>query len=175
MTEKERSAVGGISDVDSSDAGSSTSAIRVKLDVWNFFDKTGHKTVKCKLCNKSYAYHGGTTNLHNHLNRVHCNEYKTKSKHDPSLDAFIAQSKCPTSRVKRITDLIADMVAQDPRPAALVEGRGFETLPKYIEPGCKVPTATHVAQVVRRKHEAGKRLFEEKQLNKFGDYNRHFD
>jgi len=112
--------------------------------------------VKCKLCNKSYAYHGGTTNLHDHLNRVHSNEYKTKSKHDPTLDAFIARSKCPTSRAKRITDLIADMVMQDLRPVALVEGRSFEALLKYIEPGYKVPSATHIAQVVRRKHEAGK-------------------
>ena len=31
--------------------------------------------MKCKLCNKSYTYHGGTTNLHDHLNRIHSNEY----------------------------------------------------------------------------------------------------
>ena len=134
----------------------------MKSDVWNFIDKTRHKTVKCKLCNKRYAYHGGTTNLHNHLNRIHSNKYKTKSKHDPTLDAFITWSKCTTSHAKRITDLIADMVAQDFWPAALVEGRGFEALLKYIKSGYKVPSATHIAQVVRCKHKAGKRLLKQK-------------
>ena len=46
-----------------SDAGSSGSN-RVKSDVWAFFDKSGLKTVKCKLCNNNYAYHGGTTRIH---------------------------------------------------------------------------------------------------------------
>ena len=117
--------------------------------------------MKCKLCNKRYAYHGRTTNLHNNLNHVHSNEYKTKSKHDPTLDAFIARSKCPTSRVKRITDLIANMVEQDLRPSALVEGHGFEALLKYIELGYKVPSATHIVQVALRKHKAGKRLLKQ--------------
>jgi len=38
----ETEAIGGVLD---SDAGSSA---RVKSDVWNFFDKTERKTVKCK-------------------------------------------------------------------------------------------------------------------------------
>ena len=54
-----------------------------------------------------------------------------------------------------------DMVAQHLWPAAL-EGHGFKALLKYIKPGYKVPTATYIAQVVHRKHEAGKRLIKEK-------------
>ena len=48
------------------------------------------------------------------------------------------------------------MVARDLRPAALVEGGGFKDLMKYIEPGYKVPTATHISEAVRKKHVAAK-------------------
>ena len=113
-------AVGGVLD---SDAGSSA---RVKSDVWNFFDKTGHQTVKCKLCNKRYAYHGGTTNLHDHLNRVHSNNTRRNQNTIQLWMLLSPDQSAPTSRAKRIPDLIADMVTQDLRPAALVEGRGFE-------------------------------------------------
>ena len=43
-----------------------------------------------------------------------------------------------------------DMVARDLRSAALVEGGGFKDLMKYIEPGYKVPTATHISEAVRK-------------------------
>ena len=55
------------------------------------------------------------------------------------------------------TFVIADVVVQDLRPAAIVEGRGFEALLRYIEPGFKVPSATHIVQVVCRKHEGSSR------------------
>lgn len=38
-----------------------------------------------------------------------------------------------------------DMVARDLRLAALVERGGFKDLMKYIEPGYKVPTASHIS------------------------------
>jgi hypothetical protein len=43
--------------------------------VWLFFDKT-HKpnTANCKLCKKEYKTAGNTTNLTNHLKRIHLNE-----------------------------------------------------------------------------------------------------
>ena len=48
------------------------------------------------------------------------------------------------------------MVVHDLRPAALVEGAGFKALMNYIEPGYRVPTATHIAAVVRQKFVNGK-------------------
>ena len=48
------------------------------------------------------------------------------------------------------------MVVHDLRPAALVEGAGFKALMNYIELGYRVPTATHIAVVVRQKFVNGK-------------------
>ena len=143
--------------------GSSSS--REKSDVWNFFEKSGPKVVTCKLCAKEYAYHGGTSNLREHLTCIHPNEFKPeKHKQQPSLDGFLSRSKCPASRAKRITELVVDMVARDLRPAAIVNGEGFQALLNYIEPGYKVPTDTHIAQAVRQKHDTSKKALK-KQLN----------
>ena len=128
--------------------GSSSS--REKSDVWNFFEKSGPKVVTCKFCTKEYAYHGGMSNLREHLTRIHPNEFKPeKHKQQPSLNGFLSRSKCPASRAKRITELVVAMVARDHRPAAIVNGEGFQALLNYIEPGYKVPTDTHISLVVR--------------------------
>ena len=71
----ETEAVGGVLD---SDAGSSA---RVISDVWIFFGQNRTQDSEVQVVQQRYAYHGGTTNLHDHLNHVHSNEYKTKSKH----------------------------------------------------------------------------------------------
>ena len=139
---------------------SSSSSNREKSDVWKYFRKKGPKTVECTLCDKEYAFHGGTSNLRDHLVRMHSNEFKPKQQ--PCLDAFVIRGKCPDSRAKRISELIANMVARDLRPAAVVEGDGFKALMKYIEPGYKAHSATHIASVVRRQYEAAKVALKQK-------------
>ena len=42
------------------------------------------------------------------------------------MDSFVSHVKCPPTRAKRITELIALMVVKDLRPAAIVEGEGFK-------------------------------------------------
>ena len=139
---------------------SSSSSNREKSDVWKYFRKKGPKTVECTLCDKEYAFHGGTSNLRDHLVRMHSNEFKPKQQ--PCLDAFVIRGKCPDSRAKRISELIANMVARDLRPAAVVEGDGFKALMKFIEPGYKAPSATHIATVIRRQYEAAKVALKQK-------------
>ncbi len=136
----------------------------VRSDVWQFFKKSGEKLALCKLCNKEYVYHRGTSNLRDHLTRSHPNDFSghTQKHQQYSLDLCIARSKCPDSRAKRITDLIVRMVARDLLSAAMVEGDGFRALLKYLEPGYKVPSPTHVAEMVRRKHEACKQALKER-------------
>ena len=56
-----------------------------------------------------------------------------------------------------------DMVAQDLRPAVMVEGDGFQALMKYVEPGYKVPSAIHIAKVVHQKHETGNQSLKKRQ------------
>ena len=83
------------------ECSTSSSSSRGKSDVWNFFEKSGPKVVTCKLCAKEYAYHGGMSNLREHLTRNHPNEFKPeKHKQQPSLEGFLSRSKCPASRAK---------------------------------------------------------------------------
>ena len=108
------------------------------------------KSALCKICNKEYAYHGGTSNLHDHLTHTHPSKLKSPP-NQPSLDPYLSHSKCSEVYAKRITEHIVDMVVRNLRPAALVEGADFKELMNYIEPGYHVPTATHIAAVVRQK------------------------
>ena len=120
-----------------------------------FVKKDTGKSALCKICNKEYAYHGGTSNLRDHLMRAHPSKL-----HFPqgqcSLDPYLSHSKCSDGRAKKITEYIVDMVVHDLRPAALVKGAGFKALMNYIEPGYRVPTATHIAEMVRQKFVIGK-------------------
>ena len=135
-------------------SNSRTSSRRVKLEVWEFFVKRD-KSALCKICNKEYAYHGGTSNLRDHLTRAHPSKLKSPP-NQPSLDPYLSDSKCSEANAKRTTEHIIDMVVCNLRPAALVEGAGFKALMNYIEPGYRVPTATHIAAVVRQKFFNGK-------------------
>ena len=145
-------------------SGTSHSSYGLRSEVWKFFVKEdGAKSATCKLCKKPYAYRGGTSNLRDHLTRAHPDEFNPAAKQQqPSLNSFLTRSKCSDSRAKRITDLIADMVARDLRPCAMVEGDGFLALMKYVEPGYKVPSGMHIAKIVRQKHEAGKLCLKER-------------
>ena len=44
----------------------------------------------------------------------------------------------------------------------MVEGDGFKALLNFIKPGYKVPSATHIALVVRRQYEAAQAALKEK-------------
>ena len=54
-----------------------------RSDVWTWFVKCdGRKKAKCNLCGKKLAFHGGTTNLQEHLLAKHSLDYKYKGKED---------------------------------------------------------------------------------------------
>ena len=74
----------------------------------------------------------------------------------PCLNAYLSKTKCSDGCAKKITEHITDMVVRDLRPAAIVEGTGFKALINYIEPGYRVPSSTHIAEVARRKFTDGK-------------------
>ena len=151
----------------SSDSSSYASNKRKKSDVWPFFEKKGTSKVTSKLCKGDYAYRGGTSNLREHLVRIHPSDFYAVSKgkeplKQSTIDGFVSRAKCSVVRSKQITELIVTMVACDIRPAAIVEGECFKGLLKFIEPGYKVPTSTHIAKIIHEKHILGKRLLKEK-------------
>ena len=130
-----------------------------RSDVWDFFEKLPDtdKKVRCILCHpqKDFAFHGGTTNLREHLSSKHPLEYKAETKKQTTLFDYTKHSRCSEARKRNITSLILDMVAIDLRPLRLVEGEGFNKLMEYLEPGYKVPSAMHMASLLHRKYKAG--------------------
>lgn len=64
----------------SSDGSGSRATNRKKSDVWGFFEKKGTDQATCKLCSKDYAYRGGTSNLREHLLRIHTSDFRALSK-----------------------------------------------------------------------------------------------
>ena len=134
---------------------------RPKSNVWGFFTKKDerkvHVHVACRLCGKDYAYHGGTSNLGDHLVRCHSKEFQPAIVSQQStIASFMPKSKCSTVRAREITCHIVDFVVCDLRPAAVVEGEGFKNLMKCVEPGYKVPSSTHVSELVKKKYAAAK-------------------
>ena len=74
----------------------------------------------------------------------------------------MSRTKCSEGRSKQITKLLANLVARDNHPAALVEGEGFKALLNFIEPGYKAPTSTHIVKIIHQRHDLGKQLLKEK-------------
>lgn len=61
-------------------SGSTFSSRRPSSDVWKYFVKLKEaRKAECKHCLKKVAYHGGTSNLLEHLLKVHPLNYQTPS------------------------------------------------------------------------------------------------
>ena len=72
------------------------------------------------------------------------------------------------SLYREITERIACFVARDLRPISVVDGIRFKSLMKFLEPGYRVPSHTHISNVCRKVYEAEKvKLNQELQKMKF--------
>ena len=135
-------------------------ATGVRSDVWNFFEKVKlSNKAKCTVCLKDFAYHGGTSNLREHLVSKHSELYEHKKKKDSEdqtrIDSFVSKSQCSASRAKEITDKIAIMIALDIRPISIIEGPGFTSLMQFLEPGYTIPSRKYLSKILKQKHEDG--------------------
>ena len=132
-------------------------------DVWNYFvKKKEEKKAQCKLCGKQLAYHGGTSNLRDHLTNIHPVKYQpqgcssmSKSKEGP-MDRMFKTKCCSNTRSKEITDKIVNMIVMDTRPIRMVECEGFRELIHCLEPGFVMPSRQSIKLIVFRKHQEGK-------------------
>jgi zinc finger BED domain-containing protein 1 (E3 SUMO-protein ligase ZBED1) len=142
-------------------------------NVWQFMNKLDcGKKAECKLCMKKLAFHGGTTNLHNHLRDVHPLQYKVASKEAVSFgpkqskltefSRFAPSKSCPQERGNKIDDLIVNFIIKDMRPLNSVNGTGFQSLVKFFEPGYKLPSRTHLKHQVIQKYQRGKQILKER-------------
>ena len=78
------------------------------------------------------------SNLEDYLIHYHKDNYKrndtvgSSDKQQTSMDTFLNHHKCPPARSKKITELVAFMVAKDLQPAAVVDGEGFKRLLSFL-------------------------------------------
>ena len=125
--------------------------------VWEYFEKTDSKHVKCSVCNKSFAYHGGTSNLRSHLADVHNIDLErkcatgTSTSATSNITAFCKPKVCSKLRINGTNDHLVEFIARDLRPISVVNGIGFKRLIAWLEPGYVVPSATCVTKLVRAK------------------------
>lgn len=150
-----------------------------RSDVWEFFVKEnpvgdGKATVKCTVCGKSYAYHGGTSNLYEHLSRKHpaklskaLNQVKTEPGTSPRttskqvpLTSFVqavpsAGKPLSAARSNGIDEHLLAWVVEDLRPLNTPSGSGFRRFMAYVEPGYKVPSRTYLTKELKTRHEQG--------------------
>ena len=158
-----------------------------RSDVWQWFVKQspgsdGKQTAKCKECGKQYAFHGGTSNLLEHLKRKHptvlsrCSAVTavktevgtlsspstpgTKTKQVPLL-SFV-QSTTPTSskpvsvaRSNALDERLLAWLIEDLRPISTVSCSGFRRFMSFAEPGYVVPSRTLLSKQLKRRHEEG--------------------
>lgn len=142
------------------------SASKLRSDVWEHFIKH-ERTAKCKHCAKEFSFCGGTSNLRDHLLRAHERIYQPNKDSEAKtnkgkIEAFVTKTTCSVTRENKITQLIADFVAQDTRPAAVVEGAGFKRLLNYLEPGYRVPSAVHVVTCLQKRYSQVKSIVQRK-------------
>ena len=86
----------------------------------------------CCHSRKELSYREGMTNLSDHLMRVQPSKYTAKADKNKvstaKTDTFVNKIVYSKSHAKKITNLMAEMLALDLRPAATVEGVGFRRL-----------------------------------------------
>lgn len=88
-------------------------------DVWKCFEKLKEeKKAKCILCLRKLAYHGGTSNLREHLVKIHPLKYKAKmgessKAKQTSLDCVLKPRQCSESHSREITERVINMIAME--------------------------------------------------------------
>ena len=138
-------------------SGSGDSSRRNRSDVWQYFQKDGSKNVICALCKGKFAFHGGTSNLRDHLQRSHAAIYAHDSE-QPKIDLLMKVKKCSTAHARILDNMIVGLTVYDLRPARMVEGRGFRELMEYCEPGYTVPSRKHISKLMYDRFVSGKEL-----------------
>ena len=109
-----------------------------------FIKKKEERKAQCKVCGKELAYHGGTSNLLEHLCKIHLLKYSGSgrssefSSKEGSIES-IQENFCSGTRSKEITEKIVNMILTFTRPIPMVECDGFRVLICTLEPGYVMP------------------------------------
>ena len=121
--------------------------------VWKHFgfhekaNKTLDKThTVCRICKTKIKYFSNTTNMKQHLERLHPETVKAPAVVPATQRTILeAVSKLPKNspKAKSITKAIATFIATDLRPYSVVNSRGFRMVVRTMEPRYKLPHRKH--------------------------------
>ena len=105
---------------------------RTGSQVWSFFDKiSGGKYVKCRLCGIELSFGGGLTgSMNNHIRLKHPTSTAKPSTSgtgasQSKLADFMHRKDCTPVRAEKISQLLAEMIAEDSLPISVVDGGGL--------------------------------------------------
>jgi len=121
---------------------------------WDHFKKTVEKTHGiCNYCGKAIKTAGNTTNIHDHLKHVHPDRLKDgKSQQTNTMDVYVGRAPFfynNDSTRKRCLDMkVMRMIAVGIQPFSCVEDEGFKELMKEMDPRYKLPSRSHLRDVV---------------------------
>ncbi|XP_060855262.1 E3 SUMO-protein ligase ZBED1-like [Metopolophium dirhodum] len=120
-------------------------------NVWTFFTRSTDRTLaKCCKCKKEYRNSGNTSNLKDHLKRMHpkiqstiveSDDEDTQSSH--SISTYFKKQNVydrDSNRKKEIDKALILMVCKDFQPFSIVEDTGFQNLVKILDPRYVLPS-----------------------------------
>ena len=140
------------------------SGLRSKVKVWCVEHFTRRKdAARCNLCGKEYKFFNSTSNLSKHLRTSHSDVWKDagpdKASTKPITSWVISKGNThsrSSSKAKAITELIVDWLSTSGRPLSIVNDPGFKGILGFLEPDYQVPSRTHVASLIKKRHQNGK-------------------
>ncbi len=94
------------------------------------------------MCSATLVYNSTTSSMRYHLAHKHkkADDADATTRSQTSIRDFTIRQKCDTGRAEKMTQLIAEMTAEDLLPISFVEGEGFKRLMNYVEPHYTVPS-----------------------------------
>lgn len=104
--------------------------------MWTFFERNG-KTCQCKICGKTIAFCGNTSNMLSHITSLHKDQLKTSSSNQPKIDLFTVSPFKQDNLNRELSIFLATSCL----PLNLSENPAFRRFMSVATPRFKVPVA----------------------------------
>lgn len=123
--------------------------------VWSYAKRVDESTAKCNLCEMIFSARGGNTStVRHHLigtHHINIDGTDSKSGSSPNIASFFAapRTKLTKLRINELDTKVAEFIARDARPISLVEGEGFRSLMKFLEPDYELKCRTTTTALIK--------------------------
>lgn len=126
---------------------------RERSVVWDHFKKSSDKAYGiCNYCGKHLKTAGNTSNLLDHLKRLHPSRMTADKEPMPKTMATFLNKEpfygSDSNIKKRLDKKVMDMIAKDVRPFSCVHDEGFVELMQEAVPRYKLPSRTYFRDVM---------------------------